>query len=182
MPHLQSTLPPEGGAVLPFPPPRRPQAFARTKSDQPTPVVVSPAADLREALKRCSPQTCEAALRFRATGDFIELPVIVRGVIERFVDHDHRWRLQSPTPDLRLIDDLGIDSLTMMEIVMLAEEALPIAISNDDLRHLRTLGEVEQFIASKLRGEPPPQASGSANWYLDDLAARKEAAPSTPAG
>ena len=181
MPHLQIPLPPDGGSVLPFPPPRRPQAFARTKSDEPTPVLVGPSADLREALKRCSPQTCEAALRFRATGDFIELPVIVRGVIERFVDHEHRWRLQSPTPDLRLIEDLGIDSLTMMEIVMLAEEALPISISNDDLRHLRTLGEVERFIASKLRGEPPPQASGSANWYLDDLAAPKASTPSTPA-
>jgi 3-hydroxyacyl-[acyl-carrier-protein] dehydratase len=124
---------------------------------------------LRDALKRCPPQTYEAACRFRRTRDFAEIPTIVRGVIARFVDREHRARLDQPGADLRLIDDLGIDSLTMMEIVMLAEEALPITISNEELRHLRTLGEVEQFIVSKLCGQRPPKGSGSGNWYLDDL-------------
>lgn len=98
--------------------------------------------------------------------------MIVRGVIARFVDHKHRARLQAPEPDLRLIEDLGIDSLTLMEIVMLAEEVLPVSISNEDLRRLRTLGEAERFITGKLRGEPPPAASGPADWHLDDLARR----------
>jgi 3-hydroxyacyl-[acyl-carrier-protein] dehydratase len=135
---------------------------------------------LREALKRCPPPTYEAAARFRETRDTAEIPVIVRGVIERFVESDRRARLHQAGPELRLIEDLGIDSLTMMEIVMLAEEALPLSISNEELRHLRTLGEVEQFITSKLRGQPPPKASGSASWYLDDLAARKETAETAP--
>ena len=112
-------------------------------------------ARLREALKRCTPQTRDAAWAFRRSGNFELLPAIVRGVIERFIESDRRERLHAAST-VRLIEDLGIDSLTMMEIVMLAEEALPISISNDDLRHLRTLGEVERFIASKLRGEPPP--------------------------
>ncbi len=136
---------------------------------------------LREALKRCPPPTYEAAARFRETRDTAEIPAIVRGVIERFVESDRRARLRDAGPGLRLIEDLGIDSLTMMEIVMLAEEALPLSISNEELRHLRTLGEVEQFITTKLRGQPPPKASGSASWYLDDLAARKDSAPPTPA-
>ena len=127
-------------------------------------------AALREALKRCPPATYEAAIRFRASGDFTELPVIIRGVIERFTDSDRRERLRAAPPDLRLIEDLGIDSLTMMEIVMLAEEALPLSISNEELRHLRTLGEIEEFISSKLRGQTPPKGSGSDSWYLDDLA------------
>jgi acyl carrier protein len=135
---------------------------------------------LREALKRCPPSTYEAARRFRVTGDCAELSVIIRGVIERFVERDRRAQLHTAGPGLRLIEDLGIDSLTMMEIVMLAEEALPLSISNEDLRHLRTLGEVEQFITSKLHGQPPPKASGSANWYLDDPAARKEPAAAPP--
>lgn len=170
MPHPSTPLPAVAVSLPPFPPPRRPEAFARGRAEEPEPV--SSEAALREALKRCPPGTCEAALRFRASGDFAELPVIIRGVIARFVDHEHRGRLQSPAPGLRLIEDLGIDSLTMMEIVMLAEEVLPLSISNDDLRRLRTLGEVECFIGSKLRGEPTPAASGSADWYLDDLRPR----------
>ncbi len=136
---------------------------------------------LRVALKRCPPPTYEAAARFRETRDTAEIPIIVRGVIERFVESDRRSRLHDATPELRLIEDLGIDSLTMMEIVMLAEEALPLSISNEELRHLRTLGEVEQFITSKLRGQPPPKASGSAIWNLDDLTSPRDAAPEKPA-
>jgi acyl carrier protein len=134
-------------------------------------------ARLCAALKCCTPLTRDAACQFWRTGDFEYLPVIIRGVIERYVERDLRPTLHAVGPTLRLVEDLGIDSLTMMEIVMLAEEALPITISNEELRHLRTLGEVEQFISSKLRGQPPPQASGSASWYLDDLAARKEPSP-----
>ncbi len=136
---------------------------------------------LREALKRCPPQTYDAAVRFRATRDVTEIPTIVRGVIERFIERDRRATLNAVGAKLRLVEDLGIDSLTMMEIVMLAEEALPITISNDELRHLRTLGDVEQFVACKLRGEPPPQPANSGNWYLDDVAARNDSAPPTPA-
>ena len=113
----------------------------------------TPDAALREALTRCSPPTYEAARRFRATGDCAELSVIIRGVIERFVRRDRRAQLHTAGPELRLLEDLGIDSLTIMEIVMLVEEALPLSISNEDLRHLRTLGEVEQFITSKLRDQ-----------------------------
>ncbi len=40
----------------------------------------------------------------------------------------------------------------MMEIVLLAEEVLPISINNEDLRDLRTLGELQQFVDQKLRG------------------------------
>jgi 3-hydroxyacyl-[acyl-carrier-protein] dehydratase len=135
---------------------------------------------LGNALKRCAPETLAAARRFRASRDFTELPVVIHGVIARFVDREHRDRLAGATADLRLIEDLGIDSLTMMEIVMLAEEALPLSISNEELRHLRTVGEVEQFIISKLRGEAPATGSGCNTWYLDDLPAGKDSAAATP--
>ena len=115
-------------------------------------------AHLREALKRCSPATVEAALAFRASGDCVHLPVIVVGVIERFVERGLREKLATPSDDLRLVEDLGLDSLTMMEIVLLTEDALPVTINNEELRHLRTLGHVKQFIECKLRGLPLPTA------------------------
>lgn len=123
----------------------------------------SPDADaqLGEALRRCSPETRDAARAYRGTGDLRHVPAIVRGVIERFTDHDRRHLLQTADPGLRLVEDLGLDSLTMMEIIMLAEEVLPLSISNDELRLLRTVGDVEQFITAKLRGEPAPLTSAS---------------------
>ena len=57
----------------------------------------------------------------------------------------------------RLIEDLGIDSLTMMEIVILVEDVLQMTINNDELRNLRTVGDVKTFIDCKIRGLPLPR-------------------------
>src|ERR1041384_5279995 len=81
-------------------------------------------AALREALKRCSPSTFEAAVQFRKTGNAEHVPAVVIGVIERFVEPDLRMKLKDADDDLRLIEDLGIDSLTMMEIVILVGDGL----------------------------------------------------------
>lgn len=110
--------------------------------------------DLREALKRCSPATYYAACKFRQTHDATQIPAIVVGVIERFVERDLRAKLQHDPEPLRLREDLAMDSLTMMEVVMLAEEVLHISVSNDELTHLRTIGDVQRFIAGKVRDLP----------------------------
>lgn len=111
-------------------------------------------ASLREALKRCSAPTYEAARQFRETGDIGHLPVIVHGVIERYVKRDLHDRFQRAPDDLLLSAHLGVDSLTMMEIVLLAEDVLQISIHNEDLRPLRTLGDVQQFVECRVRGIP----------------------------
>ena len=116
-------------------------------------------AALREALKRCSPATYEAAHRYRDTGDPAQLPVIVLGVVERYVERDFRPKLRHPAADLLLADDLGIDSLTMMEIVMLAEEVLQITITSEELVRLHTLDDAQRFIAAKVRQDAAPAPS-----------------------
>ena len=86
---------------------------------------------LREALKRCSPSAFESAVQFRKTGNAEHVPAVVIGIIERFVEPDLRIKLKDADDDLRLIEDLGIDSLTMMEIVILVEDVLQMTINND---------------------------------------------------
>ena len=113
-------------------------------------------AALREALKRCPPATYQAARRYRNTGDTTQLPAIVLGVIERYLERDLRPKLRRPASDLLLTDDLGIDSLTMMEIVMLAEEVLQITITSEELVRLRTLDDAQRFIAAKARNDLAP--------------------------
>ncbi len=94
---------------------------------------------------------------YRKTGYIMHVPIIVIGVIERFVERELRPKLQQADPELRLIEDLAIDSLTMMETVMLLEEVLQLTINNEELRHLRTLGDVQEFMDCKLRGIPLPE-------------------------
>ena len=114
-------------------------------------------ATLRESLKRCSPSTFEAAVQFRKTGNAEHVPAVVIGVIERFVEPELRTKLKDADDDLRLIEDLAIDSLTMMEIVILVEDVLQMSINNDELRNLRTVGDVKTFIDCKIRGLPLPK-------------------------
>jgi acyl carrier protein len=132
---------------------------ASTKPSPATPKPFAPEdeAALREALKRCSPSTFEAAVQFRKTGNAEHVPAVVIGVIERFVEPDLRMKLKDADDDLRLIEDLGIDSLTMMEIVILVEDVLQMSINNDELRNLRTVGDVKTFIDCKIRGLPLPK-------------------------
>jgi 3-hydroxymyristoyl/3-hydroxydecanoyl-(acyl carrier protein) dehydratases len=112
---------------------------------------------LRETLKRCSPSTIEAAIAFRKTRDPEKVPTVVIGVIERFVEPDIRPKLREGDDELRLVEDLGVDSLTMMEIVILVEDVLQMQINNDELRNLRTVGDIKTFIDCKIRGLPLPK-------------------------
>jgi 3-hydroxyacyl-[acyl-carrier-protein] dehydratase len=135
-------------ARQPFLPPAKPAAFGGDPS-------------LRELLKRCSPGTYEAACRFRATGGCEHLPVVVRGILERFVAPGLRAKLRLTGKDLRLVEDLGVDSLTMIEVVSLAEEVFQVSIENDDLGRLHTLGDITGFVECRVRrlprtGQAPP--------------------------
>ena len=118
---------------------------------------------LQEILKRCSPSTYHAAREFRATRNVVHLPAIVLGIIERFVERPLRAKLQLACDDLRLAEDLGIDSLTMMEIVILVEDVLQITINNEHLRDLKTIGDVKRRMAELLEMSlrPPDNTSSS---------------------
>lgn len=117
-------------------------------------------AALREALKRCSSETVEAACSFRKRNDPSFLPSVVLGIIERFLEPELRPKLKEKnSEDLRVMEDLGIDSLTLMEIVFLVEETLQVSIDNDEVRELRTVGDVKLFIDHKARGIPVPKKS-----------------------
>ena len=117
---------------------------------------------LRNTLKRCSPQTIEAAVRYRTTGDASALPAVVYGIIERHLAPENNRSLAGAGDDTRLIEDLGIDSLTLLEIVLSIEETMKISIENEELREIRTLGEVKTFITNKLSGTDPAAAALSA--------------------
>lgn len=116
-------------------------------------------AQLRDALKRCSPATVEAALRYRRTKEAALLSTIVLGIIERFLDPASVARLRESDDDVRMVEDLGLDSLTLIEAIMKIEEVLDISIKNEDLRNLRTLGDVRGFIEHKALGLPAPVPS-----------------------
>ncbi len=68
---------------------------------------------------------------------------------------------------------MGIDSLTMLEIVLTIEEALGFRIEDSELRNIRTMGDVQSFLDKKLSGEETVEAGSepSRKYSRDAIAA-----------
>ena len=56
------------------------------------------------------------------------------------------------TQDASFIDDLGADSLDIVELVMAFEEEFDIEIPDDAAEHIQTVGDAVKFIDEKLAG------------------------------
>jgi acyl carrier protein len=52
------------------------------------------------------------------------------------------------TPDKSFVDDLDIDSLSMVEIAVQAEDKFGVKIPDDELANLKTVGDAVNYIAS----------------------------------
>lgn len=103
-------------------------------------------------MRRCAPEAIAAAIKFQTNKDPALVPAIVLGIIERYVEPQMRAKVRQADDDTRLYDDLGIDSLMMVEIVMTIEETLGVTAPDEELRTLRTIGDVKNYLDAKLRG------------------------------
>ena len=52
------------------------------------------------------------------------------------------------TDDKTFVDDLDVDSLSMVEVAMAAEEKFGVTIPDDELPKLKTVGDAVNYIAS----------------------------------
>ncbi len=59
------------------------------------------------------------------------------------------------TNDARLMEDLGADSLTMIEISMALEERFDLTLPEENLERIQTVGDIFELLAEKLQ---PPSA------------------------
>jgi acyl carrier protein len=67
---------------------------------------------------------------------------VVQIIAEQLDKDPSQIRMES-----RFIEDLGADSLDVMQIVMNLEEAFGVQISEEDTEKIRTVGDAVQFIA-----------------------------------
>jgi 3-hydroxyacyl-[acyl-carrier-protein] dehydratase len=125
--------------------------------------------ELKESLRRCPEGTFEAALEYRKTGNPDFVPPIVMGIVERFLEPELRPKLKDGDDSLRLVEDLGVDSLTMMEIVILVEETVGVSFDNQELRDIRTVGEVKSYMNRKILGDSDAAEEQVLSLGYDDL-------------
>ena len=53
-------------------------------------------------------------------------------------------------PEAHILDDLGADSLDVVELVMAIEEAFDIEISDEDAESMRTVADVEKYVIKRI--------------------------------
>ena len=54
--------------------------------------------------------------------------------------------------DARILDDLGADSLDVVELVMALEEAFDIVVPDEDVESMQTIGDVEAYLTERVAG------------------------------
>jgi acyl carrier protein len=54
--------------------------------------------------------------------------------------------------DARILDDLGADSLDVVELVMALEETFDIVVPDEDVEGMLTIGDVESYVAGRISG------------------------------
>jgi acyl carrier protein len=62
-------------------------------------------------------------------------------------------------PEDRLREDLGLDSLAMIELLFKIEEHFDLEIPNEDLSRIATVADVTAYVEEKLGGAPAPAAA-----------------------
>ncbi len=56
---------------------------------------------------------------------------------------------ESVVPEANLLDDLGADSLDVVELVMALEEEFGIEVPDDDVENIRTVKDVAEYVAAR---------------------------------
>ena len=55
--------------------------------------------------------------------------------------------LEKVTPDAKIVDDLGADSLDMVEVIMAIEDEFDVQIKDEDLETLKSVNDLIEYIS-----------------------------------
>lgn len=102
-------------------------------------------------LARYPVEARDAYERFRTTGDVEALRLVVLAAVRDFMP---KRNLSAANIELRaemkLMEDLGYDSLAVAETVFFFEDLFKVRIQNTELFAVRTVGELQKFVIQKL--------------------------------
>jgi acyl carrier protein len=59
------------------------------------------------------------------------------------------------TPDANILDDLGADSLDVVEVVMALEETFDIEVPDEHVEEMRTVADVERYVVKAVGNAAP---------------------------
>lgn len=127
-----------------------------------SPLTIEQKEALRDCLRHCGPETYESALRYWETGDPEAFREVALGIVAAASDHNVRKLPKDELDRLSIVQDLAVDSLSLMEIGLLLEDALQISVNNNELLEMRTFGETIDYLNSRTSPFSEPSKSSKA--------------------
>jgi acyl carrier protein len=101
---------------------------------------------VRDTLVGFPPEVTAAYVGFAETGAQQNLDIVVLGVLQFYLAKKPKTSLHALPGSTRLVEDLGCDSLTMMDMVFAAESLFDINIDDNDLASIATLNDLRGHI------------------------------------
>jgi len=100
----------------------------------------------------------ESYLAYAKSGDVASLDVVVLGVLQFYLAKKPKESLDALPGTTRLIEDLGCDSLTMMDTIFMVESLLDIKIDDTELARMTTLDELRGYVRRQVKNGAPSAA------------------------
>lgn len=111
-----------------------------------------------ESLVGFPPHVVQAYLAFASNGDPVNLDVVVLGVLQFYLATKPKSPLESLPGTTRLVEDLGCDSLSMMDMVFMVESLFDIKIDDAELAKISTLDDLRAQIRRHVSSGPTAPA------------------------
>jgi hypothetical protein len=92
----------------------------------------------------------DAYLAFADAGDLARLDDVVLGVLQFYLAKPPGVPLTTMPGSTRLVADLGCDSLTMIDVMFLAEALLGIKLADDELTKIETLDQLRAHFRGRI--------------------------------
>ena len=105
---------------------------------------------VQENLTGFPPAVVDAYLAFADTGDLARLDEVVLGVLQFYLAKPPAVPLTAMPGSTRLVADLGCDSLTMIDVLFLAETLLGIKLADDELTRIETLDQLRVHFRGRI--------------------------------
>ena len=102
---------------------------------------------IEERFLHFSPQTLDAIRAYRANHDPQLVRKIVEGIVEKYLPPEIRDRAPEA---VKALNTFGIESVTLMEIILDIQDALGIVITDAELRSLRNFDDATKLLREKV--------------------------------
>lgn len=67
--------------------------------------------------------------------------------VKNLLIENHGAKAEDITPEAELVNDLGINSLELADLILLCEDTFGIEIKDDDIHKFITVGDVAKYLA-----------------------------------